>query len=1073
MNYTNDLELDDTLDLNLDWDSTFNNDSKVETTPNFSVNSISDGLIYSLRNLGKVDIYYISKITGATLGDVVKRLAGSIFLDPDLFDGDIYQGYKTSDEYLSGNLLTKLKKAQEYNKKYNGLFDNNIKSLKEVMPEGIKADGIYFNLSSPWIPKEILVTFFKNTFVENPDNQEYLYLNEATNLWSVKVINKRILASANMRYGTNRISGVKIFENLINAKEIVLYRSYGSGDRRVTEINESETIAANEKADELNSAFINYVKSHDELYKLLADSYNEKYGFVVARIFNGDFLDFPKMNSKVTLFKSQVDAIARIIFNRNTLLAYNVGAGKTFIMISSGEELLRIGLSTKNLYVVPNSIVSQWKQDYEYLYPNSKVLTTTSKDYNPSNINKTLSLIKNGDYKAIIMPQSSFDRIEMSKSFELDYLNRSLNKLLSIPENERSRGVKIKIDAINKKIDGLNITNSTQIPFDDLGITRLYIDEAHNYKNIPLSSVRGFIRGVNLEGSVKCEHMKKVCDYLNRYENTGIIMATGTPISNSISDIYSIQLYLQEGELNLFDIKSFDDWLSMFSETTTEVELDIDANRYRAVKRLAKFHNLPELANILSSIAAFHYDYNSDNLPKLDGYNNIKINKSIEFKHYIDVLSKRLTDIRNHIVRYKDDNLLKVTNDGRRAALDLRLIDENIYANYSADKIVQCALKILEIYHETDSFKGTQLVFCDISVPSPTFNVYDDLKARLIKLGINPNEIEYIHNAKTEKKREALFKAMREGKIRVLIGSTPLLGLGVNIQDNLYALHHLDIPWRPADMVQREGRILRIGNKNQQVYIYRYITEGSFDAYSWQILETKQRFINELLSNSISERNKEDIQDAVLSYGEAKALAIGNPLIKERAEVKNELEKLKLLHKKYTDTKARYKRELMEIPVRLKDIDEYVAKLDQDLINYNSNYVEYNQSERLEIGKEIWNALLDNIGGGSEKQITNYKGFVVIAPEALIENNFYLYLENQNRYHVLLGTSELGITTRMDNVLEKLPKFKEDYLKEKEDLVEKQKGIEYDLANMEDYTDKISELNQRLIMLDKELKKNE
>ncbi len=1061
----------DIYDLPLDWTNMYDSDEKVNS---IHADTISDGLIYSLRNLGKVDIEYIAKITNSDLKTVIEKLRGSIYQDPECWEECFYKGFKTSDEYLSGNLLDKLNKAEYANKKYNGHFELNVEALKEIMPKGLKAGEIYYTISSPWIPKEIIKEFFNSTFLFYYDpNAEYVRFDEVTNLWDIKVPNGKITYSINLKYGTKRIGAVKILEHLLNSKPIAIYDSYTSivDNKTRKELNQEETTLALSKAKDLGNFFKSFVESRKYLYDELVEAYNNKYGYNVARVYNGDFLEFVNMNPDITLFKSQKDAIARIIFTNNTLLAYNVGAGKTYIMVAAGEELIRMGLSKKNLYVVPNNIVKQWENDYRYLYPNCNIYVAKTTDFAPAKLDSTLSKIKDGNYSAIIMAHSSFDSIALSKSYQMSIIQERIDKLEHAPY--RSKTIDQMIKGLKADLEKLEKTEDNHLSFNDLGITRLFIDEAHSYKNIPLTTSRGYIKGVNLTGATKCLHLMKICDYMNSIEDSGIIMATGTPISNSISDIYSMQTYLQKGELKILDINSFDNWLNMFTEESDEFEIDLDASKYRVVKRLSKFHNLPELTTILASVAAFYYDSDNDGLPKFNGYTDVLVPKPIELKEYIEDLSNRLDLIRKHVVKTKDDNLLKITTDGRKAALDLRLIDENKYSNYSVNKVSYCAQNVVNVYNKTNSFKGTQLVFCDTSIPGKTFNIYDALKEKLISYGIPESEIEYIHDAASDKQRDKLFKDMNEGIVRVLIGSTMKLGIGVNVQDRLYAIHHLDIPWRPSDMVQREGRIRRIGNKCDEIFIYRYITEGSFDAYSWQILENKQKFIGELLNNSLNERTKEDIEDAILNYGEVKALAIGNPLLQEHVKLKNRLAKTKLLQKKYNDERTLLKKELLEIPAQIDELNDKIAKIELDIDKYNANQLAYSKDEKQSVASIIWDTLMDNLGNDNEIEIINYKGFSIKAPAHLIENSLSLIVENENRYYLNLGSSEKGSIIRVDNLLDRLPQILDENVAKRDRLILRSESITEELKTEIDYTSQIISLNEELKILNKELNINE
>ena len=1068
--FNNNLIIDDEeiFDLELEWPT-----EPIDEEINVDVHaeSIGDGLIYSLRNLGRVDIEYIAKACDTDKKTVIEKLKGSIYLDPEEYDGTYYKGYKTSDEYLSGNLLLKYQKATFANAKYRGLFQENVDALRRIMPTGLTASEIYYTISSPWIPKHLISDFFNDEFVYRSDSTENIIYNTVLNTWEIVKNGAKYRYSMDYRFGTKRISGIKIFEHILNSKSINIYDYLtGVDGKRKRILNAEETTLAQEKAIALNEYFKEYINKDRNRQMELVDEYNERFGYNVARIYNGDFLDFPNMNSNVTLFKAQRDAIARIIFNNNTLLAYNVGAGKTYIMVAAGEELKRIGLSKKNLYVVPNNIVGQWEQDYKYLYPNANIFVAKTKDFSPQKINDTLTKIRDGNFTSIIMAHSSFDHIKLSKDIEVNAIKQRLADINKLPY--KGKTAKLLEKSLMTELGKLEANDAPYIAFNDLGITRLFIDEAHNYKNIPIKTNRGYIRGINTEGSTKCDHLIHICEYMNSLSDSGIIMATGTPISNSISDIYSIQQYLQNGELKLLDIPSFDAWLNMFTEESDEYEVDLDGSKYRAVKRLTKFHNLPELTSILSSISAFHYENNTVGLPKFTGYTDILVPKSREFKNYVNELSNRLDIVRLHGVSNKDDNLLKITSDGRKAALDLRLIDSNLYQNVSINKVNVCVENVFNIYTKTKEFRGTQLVFCDISVPNQGFNIYDEVASELKRYGVLDEEIAYIHDATTDKKRDELFEAMNQGKIRILIGSTQKLGTGVNVQAKLYAIHHLDIPWRPSDMVQREGRILRYGNTNPEIFIYRYITEGSFDAYSWQILENKQKFIGELLSNSLNDRTREDIEDVVLNYGEIKALAIGNPKLQEHVKLKNKISKLKLLQKKYKFERAHQQTVLLEMPQKITNLNEEINNIKLDIDSLDLNDASYTKEEKQSIRSLIWETLMDNLDCDIELDIIDYRGFKIKCPANLLENNLYLIIEGHKRYLLDLGTSEQGVVTRIDNFIERLPKLLDETTEKRDDLILKEESLKEELKNEIDYSIEIGELNYQLNLLNKELKIN-
>ena len=1028
--------------------------------------SIGDGLVYSLKNLGKVDIHYIAKITGESKDKVIEKLKGSIYKEPTSLIYDKYEGYKTSDEYLSGNLFRKLETAKIYNR--NGNYNINIEALKSVMPKGLSGEEIYYNLSSPWIPKQIIKDFFNYSFIYKvKDDEETLVYLESIGAWKINVKSARASYAANYRFGTSRINALKIFEHIINSKNIAIYNTLTTPNGKKKVLDKEATEEAISKSIEIEAYFKRYVEARSWIYKDLVDTYNANFSYNVTRHYNGDFLDFPNINPAIKLFKYQRNAIARIIFNNNTLLAHNVGAGKTYIMIAAGEELLRMGISNKNLYVVPNNILGQWEKDYKKLYPNAQILVLDVDNFTPKKIDSTLELMKNSGYKTIIIPSSSFDRLPLSIETEKELISQRIKDLESDEVRYCTNFSKAK-ESLREKLEKLEDKIDSPYAFENLGFNRIFVDEAHNYKNIPLRTNRSNVRNINVLGSNKCEHLKLICDYFNNSTNGGIIFATGTPITNSISDIYNIQICLQKNELCMLNLDKFDNWLSMYVENQNEVEVDLEGTGYRTVTRLSKFHNLPELTQLLSNIADFHY-HEDDNIPKFNGYKDIIVKRSRELKNYINEISERIDNIKFGVVTMKEDNLLKVTSDGRKAALDLRLIDEYKYQNYNFGKVFECAEKVCEIYVKTKDDKNTQLVFCDTSVPNSRFNVYDELKRTLVGFGVDENDIKFIHDATTDKKREELFQKVNNGEVRILIGSTQKLGTGVNVQKRLIAIHHLDVPWRPADMIQREGRIIRRGNSCKEVDIYRYIAEGSFDSYSWQILESKQKLISEILSNSLADRNKEDLDNVVLSYSEVKALATGNPRLKDHILLTNKITKLKMLQKIEANHISQIKRDLLEIPNKISNLKEKITNMKADIELLNNNRVELDTEDKNELRKLIWDTLTSNIGLADESEIVEYNGFKILSPADLSINYLYLVVKGNNTYFVELGNSEVGALIRLDNFFNSLPKKLDEAIEEVDKLSLKEEACKGELSNIKDYSYEIEECMKNLKELEKEL----
>lgn len=1065
------------MDLPLDWENAFTGDSR---TQGVHTENIPDALIMSLSNLGCVDIEYISSVTGEDCKTIICALKGSIYQNPDTWGECFYKGWETADEYLSGNLMRKWHTAQKANAEYKGYFKDNIRALKKILPDTVAAKDIYITLGSPWVPIDIIDDFI--THILNLKNNGYSGTkhDELTGTWEIPQKSDyryRCSVAATHTYGTSRMPALYILERTLNMKTVavtdeVICHTNTSGVKRV--INKSETVLALEKQQKMIKAFQRWVWNDDKRKERLEIIFENNFSCVRRRIFDGSFLDFPKMSPSVNLYPHQKNAVARILFSPNTLLTHDVGSGKTYIMIAAGMELKRMGLSRKNLYVVPNNIVGQWEKLFSVMYPDCKLLCVEPKNFTPTKREAVLEQIRDKDFDGIIMAYSCFEQIPLSKDFYTEQLQETLDKISELASNTNKATSKLerKKEAVRKALSTLELAMDNMydtVYFDELGITRLFVDEAHNYKNVPIETKVDKVLGISSKGSKKCRDMMDKVRLVQKQNNGGgVVMATGTPITNSITDAFVMQKYLQSGELGMLDLQSFDSWIGMFAERVTEFEIDVDTSSYRLATRFAKFHNLPELTALLSSIADFHQVDSSVGIPDFDGYKDALISKTSEFTAYLDDISARAELVRKGIVSRSDDNMLKITTDGRKAALDIRLVEPNTSFTYQS-KVARCAENVFDIYCETQSDKSTQLIFCDSSTPKSGFNVYDEVKRLLIGMGVTSEEIAFIHDAGTESKREKLFSKLRSGNVRILIGSTFKLGLGVNIQNKLIALHHLDVPWRPADMTQREGRILRQGNENKKVYIYRYITEGSFDAYSWQLLETKQRFISGLLSGSLTERSGSDIESTVLDYAEVKALAVGNPLIKERVETANELTRYLALQRKSIDNHIRMEKELMELPARIKHQKELIEKCECDIEFYRSNRKEYSKEERKDIRQKLFSAVKGNVLMRNETPSITYQGFQIVLPANMTAEKPYIWLQKNGRYYVELGDTEIGGLIRIDNYLDSLDKQLEKLNEGLTNLCGRQDALKVEITKKEDYVDRIEKIKQRLEKLDKKL----
>lgn len=1082
------------MDLPLDWENAFNQDVR---TQGIHADSISDGLIYSLSNLGRVDIEYISSITGEDYKTIICALKGSIYQNPETWGECFYKGWETSEEYLSGNMMRKWKAAKDANKEYNGYFADNIKAIEKVLPPTVATKDIYVTLGSPWVPADVIDDFIeyllgdwrRHWYSINDEEDFHTKHDELTGTWEIPFKSRyNHDVKVTRTYGTDRINALHILERTLNMKSVavtdeVVCNTNSSGKKRV--INQSETILAIEKQNKMIKAFQKWVWEDERRKERLEMIFENNFSCVRRRTFDGSFLRFPDMSPAINLYPYQKNAVARILFTPNTLLAHDVGAGKTYVMIAAGQEMKRMGLSTKNMYVVPNNIVGQWKNIFSSMYPNAKLLCVDPKSFAPNKREVVLERIRDEDFDGIIIAYSCFEQIPLSKDYYMEELKekKKLVSELAAQKGKATSKLKKKKEALEKALSEMILAMDDMydtVYFDELGITRLFVDEAHNFKNVPFETKANKVLGIHGSGSKRCQDMMdKVHMVQKKNGGKGVVLATGTPITNSITDAYIMQQYLQSGELAMLDLQSFDAWIGMFAERSTEFEIDVDTSSYRLATRFAKFHNLPELTSLLSSIADFHQVDESAGIPIHDGYRDALISKTPAFAAYLDDISQRADDVRGGRVSRKDDNMLKITTDGRKAALDLRLVDPNAGFTYQS-KVARCAENVADIYFKTSQTKATQLIFCDTSTPKSGFNIYDELKTALINLGVPEAQIAYIHDAETEAKRTRLFMKVRNGEIRILIGSTFKLGLGVNIQDRLIALHHIDVPWRPADMTQREGRILRQGNVNSQVYIYRYITEGSFDAYSWQLLETKQRFISGLLSGSLTTRSGADIEDTVLDYAEVKALAVGNPLVKKRVEAANELTRYLTLQRKLVDSRIQMEKELLELPGKVEHQRSLITKCEEDLSCYRDwkkenppateTCLKKEEAEKRKVIREyIASAVRDYALETREKTLMNYRGFDVVLPANMILEKPYVWLSRQGKYYVELGDTEIGNLVRIDNFLDTLDNHLEKLKIGLSKLTEKEIELKAELAKDENYSEQIEKYSAEVEKLDKKL----
>ena len=1051
------------MDLPMDWENSFEADARARGV---HADSPADALVLSLLTLGKVDIEFIAAITGEDCKAVIGALRGSIYQNPETWEECFYKGWETADEYLSGNLRRKRRVAEQANEAYRGYFADNLAAIDGVLPAAVPSGDIFVTLGSSWVPPDIIDSFI--SYLMSAPYEGTIH-DEVTGTWEIP----------------NR-SALTIIERTLNMKDVYVTDEAAApssklGKKRV--VNKGDTVAAVEKQELIVREFKSWVWRDKGRKERLVSIFEDKFGCVRQRRFDGSFLHFPGMAEDVHLYPYQKDAVARIIFTPNTLLAHDVGAGKTYVMVAAGMELRRMGLSAKNLYVVPNNLVGQWKDIFLDMYPRARLLCIEPRVFGPGRRNGVLREVQSGDYDGIIIAYSCFEQIPLSLEFHRQQL-RELSAEADRAAKEggaTSRLIKRQKD-LKKKLDELDTLEALggtmarkEVCFDELGITRLFVDEAHNFKNVPVETKVDSVLGIGASGSKKCKDMMDKVHFVQRQNSgRGVVFATGTPITNSLTDAFVMQQYLQSGELAMLGLQNFDSWIGTFAERVTDFEVDVDTSSYRLATRFARFHNLPELTALLSSIADFHGAEGEDDIPRTDGYQDEVIPQTEEFAEYLREISRRADEVRAGNVSRKDDNLLKITTDGRKAALDFRLVCPSAGFTYRS-KVARCVEKVTEIYFGTERFLRTQVIFCDISTPKESFNLYSEIREMLVARGVRREEIAFVHEADTEQKREALFAKVRAGEVRVLLGSTFKLGLGVNIQDRLIAVHHLDVPWRPADMIQREGRILRPGNLNSRVFIFRYITEGSFDAYSWQLLETKARFIAELLSGSLTERSGSDIDEIVLSYAEVKALAIGNPLVKERVETANELARYITLQRKTTEARMRLEQERAAIPAQIARDEKLAVECEADAevclrsAGEKTDLTSKEAAEKRRLLREALDIARGDSSFGEELVLFEYRGFEIVCPAEQIPGKPRVFVRGTGLYPVDLGETEIGNFVRVDNFIDSIPDRAVCLREAVEELKRRAVEIDAELAKREDYAEKIETYRRRLEILDKKL----
>ncbi|RGB69319.1 N-domain protein, SNF2 family [Faecalibacterium prausnitzii] len=1015
-----------------------------------SVDTPSEALAVSIGEHGKVDLPYMAELLGTPgeYGRITTELSGVIFKDPAADPTDPEAGWQMADEYLSGDVRAKLRMAQ-FAAETNSEFAVNVEALTKAQPRELEASEIDVRLGATWLDPDIIQKFMTETF------QIPYYLRHAVKVryspytaeWRVegKTATGRSDIISSETYGTSRANAYKILEETLNLKDVRIYDTIEDAEGKPKRVlNKRETMLAQQKQQVIKDAFANWVWQGPQRRIALVKQYNELFNSTRPREYDGSHIHFVGMNPEITLREHQRNAIAHVLYGGNTLLAHEVGAGKTYEMAASAMEAKRLGLCQKSLFVVPNHLTEQWASEFLNLYPNAKLLVARRKDFETANRKKFCARIATGDYDAVIIGHSQFERIPLSFERQERIIQEQIYETLAaINELKAHAGENFSIKQMEKtrktletKLEKLRSDERKDdvITFEQLGVDRLFVDESHFYKNLFLTTKMRNVAGLSTSEAQKSSDMFGKCRYLDEITGgRGVVFATGTPVSNSMTELYTVMRYLQYSTLQQKKLTHFDCWASTFGETTTAIELAPEGTGYRARTRFAKFFNLPELMSMFKEVADIK---TSDqlHLPVPEAKFETVVAKPSEIqKEMVQELSKRAAEIHSGAVDASVDNMLCVTNDGRKIGLDVRLMNPMLPDDPNS-KLNVCVQNVLKIWEDGKELKLTQLLFCDLSTPKNdgNFNVYDDIRKKLIAAGVPENEIEFIHNADTEAKKAALFSKVRSGDVRVLLGSTAKMGAGTNVQSRLVAVHHLDVGWKPSDMTQRNGRIIRQGNMNKEVKVFNYVTEGTFDAYLWQTLENKQRFISQIMTSKSPVRSCEDVDEQALSYAEIKALCAGNPLIKEKMDLDVQVAKLKVLKADHQSQKFRLQDKLLtKFPADIQETNAYIAGLKadaqlaaahpqgkEDFCGMTIKGVAYD--EKKTAGERLVLACSE-LPNAEEKVIGSYRGFELSLRFDAFRTEYQALLKGQRKYTVPLGTDPLGSIIRLDNSLNNFP----------------------------------------------------
>ena len=1065
--------------------------------PVTSVDTASEALAVSIGEKAKVDIPYMMELTGKTVEEVTEELTGVIFKNP------LTDKWEPSDEYLSGNVREKLNIARQFAENHPE-YMINVQALERVQPKDLDASEIEARLGTTWISPDYITEFMAETFHTPRQHINYERIKvqyaEVTGQWNIK--GKNVDSSNNplstATYGTQRANAYRLLEDALNLRDTKIYDTIhdANGEHRV--LNRKETTLAQQKQELIREEFKEWIFKDMSRRETLCKIYNERFNSIRPREYDGSHIQFVGMNPEIKLMEHQKNAVAHILYGNNTLLAHCVGAGKTFQMIAAGMESKRLGLAQKNLYVVPNHLLEQWGSDFLRLYPGANILVATKKDFEPANRKRFCSRIATGDYDAVIIAHSQFEKIPLSRERQIALLKDQIADItFSIEAAKEEAGQQYTVKQMEKtkktlkaKLEKLNdqTRKDDVVTFEQLGIDRLFVDESHNYKNLFLYTKMRNVAGISQTDAQKSSDMFMKCRYMDEITGgKGITFATGTPVSNSMTELYTIMRYLQYDTLMNMGMGHFDSWAATFGETVTAIELSPEGTGYRAKTRFARFFNLPELISIFKEAADIQ-TADMLNLPVPEAeYINEVLKPSEEQKEMVEAFSERAEKVRGGVVDPRVDNMLKITNDGRKCALDQRLLNDML-PDAGESKVNACVENAFQVWEDGKDTQATQLIFCDLSTPKNdgTFNVYDDVRNKLVERGIPKEEIAFIHEYNTEVRKAELFAKVRAGQVRILMGSTPKLGAGTNVQDRLLALHHLDCPWKPSDLEQQEGRILRQGNQNDKVKIFRYVTENTFDSYMWQILENKQKFISQIMTSKSPVRACEDVDDTALSYAEIKALATGNEYIKEKMDLDVQVSKMKLLKANHTSQIYRLESDIAKrYPVQITALKEKIAGMRVDADVVKGIDLQDNDHFAMTVGgklytdkKEAGVALISAASGlksvKSAGQIGEYHGFALSSEYNFLSNTYTMTLKGKCSYKIEFGKDTLGNIQRIHNALSAIEKKLADTEQNLETVQQQLKTAQEEVqkpfpkeAELSEKMERLAELNAMLNMDEK------